>query len=99
MPVFLAALIGGLVSACGTIVGRVLVSLGFSYVAFTGVNASIDWVRGQFLSGVAGLPSAAVGIMGLMKVGTCVSMLLSAVATRLLISGLTSGTLKRMVLK
>jgi Protein of unknown function (DUF2523) len=99
MPVFLAALIGGLVSACGTLVGRVLVSLGFSYVAFTGVNASIDWVRAEFLAGVSGLPGAAIGIMGLLKVGTCVSMLLSAVATRLLLAGLTSGTLKRMVLK
>lgn len=99
MPVFLAALIGGLVSACGTLVGRVLVSLGFGYLAFTGVDTSIAWVRAEFLAGVSGLPAAAVGLMGVLKVGTCVSMLISAVSMRLLMQGLTSGTIKRMVLK
>jgi hypothetical protein len=34
-----------------------------------------------------------------MKVGVCVSMLLSAVAARLVLAGLTSGALTKMVVK
>ena len=40
MPVFIAALIGGLVSAAGSLVGRVLVSLGIGYVVFSGLDVS-----------------------------------------------------------
>lgn len=99
MPLLIASIIGGLTQALGTWVGRVLVSLGIGYVTFTGVDASIAWAKTQFLSSLSGLPAAAVGLMGLLKVGVCVSMLLSAVTTRLVISGLTSGTIKRMVTK
>ena len=99
MPIFLAALLGGLISAAGTLVGRVLVSLGIGYVAFQGIDASMIWAKAQFLAGMSGLPAAAVGLAGTMKVGVCVSMLLSALAARLTLMGLTSGTLKKMVVK
>jgi hypothetical protein len=99
MPLLISSIIGGIVSALGTLVGRVLISLGIGYVTFTGVDASFEWAKAQFLGGLSGLPAGAVGLMGLLKVGVCVSMLLSALTTRLVISGLTSGTIKRMVTK
>lgn len=99
MPLWVAALVGGLVQVAGTLVGRVLVSLGIGYVTFTGVDASLTWASGQFVSAMGGLPAASVQIAGLLKVGTCVSMLLSAVAARLLLAGLTSGAITKFALK
>ena len=98
-PLVVSSIIGALVSAVGTLVGRVLVSLGIGYVVFTGVDATFDWAKTQFLSAVSGLPAEAVALMGMLKVGVCVSMLLSALTARLALAGLTSGTMKRMVVK
>ncbi|TMI98611.1 MAG: DUF2523 domain-containing protein [Alphaproteobacteria bacterium] len=99
MPFFLAALIGALVEAAGTLVGKVLISLCIGYVTYTGIDSSIDWARDEFLSARGGLPAAAVQLAGLLKVGVCLSMLLSAVTARLTLMGLKSGVMTRMVVK
>jgi ABC-type phosphate transport system permease subunit len=97
MPLFIAALLGGLVQAAGTLVGKVLLSLGIGYVTYSGVDTSIAWVQGQFLTGLSGLPAVTVGLLGILKVGVIVSMLTSAITARLVLKGLTSGSITRMV--
>lgn len=99
MPLLIAALWGALIPMLGSMVGRVLVSLGIGYVSYTGIDAGMTWAKGQFLSGMSGLPAAAVGLASTMKVGVCVSMLLSALVARLVLQGLTGGVLTRMVTK
>lgn len=97
MPFWLAALLGGLLQITGSLVGRVLVSLGFSLVVFSGVDTSIEWARDFLLARVSGLPANAVAVASAMKLGVCISILSSALAARLLLSGLSSGTVKRWV--
>ena len=98
MPLFIAALWGALLSVVGTLVGRVLVSLAIGYVTYIGVDTAITWAKTQFLTGMSGLSANAVGIAATMKVGVCVSMLLSAITARLVLNGLTSaGTVTKMV--
>jgi hypothetical protein len=99
MPLFIAALWGALIQILGTVVGTVLVSLGIGYATFTGVDVALTWAKVEFVSRVSALPAAAVGVMATMHVGTCVSMLMSALLMRLTIAGLSSGTMKRMVIK
>lgn len=100
MPLIIAALWGALISIAGTLVGQVLLSLGIGYLTFTGVDLSIAWAKAQFLSGLTGIPAAAVGLAGVMKVGVCVSMLLSAVTARVTLSGMQAGgSIKKMVVK
>jgi hypothetical protein len=97
MPLLIAALWGALVPMLGTMVGRVLVSLGIGYVSYTGIDATMGWAKAQFLSGMSGLPSQAIGLASTMKVGVCVSMLLSALVARLVLQGLTGGTITKMM--
>lgn len=99
MPVFIAALLGGLVQAAGTLVGRVLLSLGIGFATFQGIDTTMAWGKSMFLSNLAGLPAVGVQLAGYMKVGVCVSMLMSALVVRLTIQGLSGGTLKKMVQK
>ncbi|CAH0354786.1 DUF2523 domain-containing protein [Aquabacterium sp. CECT 9606] len=99
MPVFLSALVGALVSAVGTIVGRVLVSLGIAYVTYQGLNASLEWLKSQVASNMGSLPSEALQVLSALQVGAGLSVILSAFAARLVLSGLTSDSLKKMVLK
>jgi hypothetical protein len=99
MPLIIAALWGALIPMLGSMVGRVLISLGIGYVTYSGVDASFVWVKSTFLSGMSGLPAVAIGMASTLKIGVCVSMLLSALTARLVLQGLTNGVIKRMGLK
>jgi hypothetical protein len=99
MPIFIAALIGALVEVAGTLVGKVLVSLGIGLAVYTGVDASITWAKDMALANISSLPSDAVGILSTMKVGVFISMISSAFVVRMTMQGLTSGAVKRMVQK
>lgn len=99
MPVFLAALLGGLVEIASSMVGRVLLALGMGYVSYTGVDAAMTGIKSYLQSSGNALPSYMVGMLGWMQVGTGFNILLSAITARLVLNGLTSGTIKRLVVK
>jgi len=100
MPAFLAFFWGSFSAVMGTLVGKVLVSLGLTYVTYTGVSAGFGWAKAQFISGMSGLPGDALGIAYALKVDVCVSMVLSALTARLLLAGLTSsGSFTRVAVK
>lgn len=93
------AILGWLVEICGTLVGHVLIALGISYFSYKGLDLMLVAAKTQFFGTVGGLGSTVVGLMGLCKLDVCVNMLVSAVLARLTLAGLTSGALKKMVLK
>ncbi len=99
MPAFIATLLGGLLSATGSIVGRVLISLGVSTVTYTGLSSSIDWLKSQAVSAAGSLGADVLGMLSTMKVGTCISIIFSAMSARLLINGMSGDTFKKWVLK
>lgn len=99
MPIFIGALIGALIQALGTFVGKVLISLGIGYAVFTGVDTSITFARDFIITKLSAQGGNLLAAASTMKVGSCISMLTSALVTRLTINGLTSGTIKRMVNK
>lgn len=93
------ALLGWLVSIAGTLVGKVLLSLGITYFAYKGVDIAIGAAKANFFTGLGGLSPTTVGILGVMKVDVAVNMLFSALVGRMTLAGMTSGVVKRMVLK
>lgn len=99
MPLFIAALVGALIEIAGTMVGRVLVSLGLGYAVFSGVDLSITWARDQALSHIGALGGDAVGIASACKVGVFLSMVTSALVVRMTLAGLQSGSVRKMVQK
>jgi hypothetical protein len=101
MPLIVAALVGALIQAAVTMVGRVLIALAISAVTYAGVSALFNQIKA---SAFASMDSAfAVGTigqwMGILHVGACMNILFSAVAARLVLKGLTNGSLKRWVTK
>lgn len=99
MPVFVAAIGGMLINLVGTLVGRVLVALGIAVITYTGVNTTLDFLKTSALSSMMILPPEMISIMGILKVGVCISIITSATAARLILNGLTGGTFKRWVNK
>ena len=49
MPLFVAALIGGLVQVAGSIVGRVLIALSIGYVSYSGLSVLMDSLKSQVM--------------------------------------------------
>lgn len=96
---FGAWLVGAFIAAAPTLVGQVLVGLGIAAVTYTGINTSIDWLKTSAVVALMGLPPEVVGMLSLMKVGSCISMIFSALLIRLALTGMTSGVLKKMVTK
>lgn len=99
MPMFIASLWGAFLQIVGTLVGRVMVALGVGVVTYTGINASLDALKTQAVSAFAGLPPELLGLLALLKVGQCISIIMSATAARLLLNGLTGDTMKKWVIK
>jgi Protein of unknown function (DUF2523) len=93
------ALLGWLIEICGTLVGQVLLSLGISYLSYEGLDSVITAAKDSFFTSIAGLSPTTVGMLGVLKVDVAVNMLCSALVARLTIAGMTSGKLKKMVLK
>lgn len=99
MPAFLASLLGGLIQITGSLVGRVLVALGLSAVTYTGLSSTLAWLKSQAVAAALGLPADVVGMLSVMKVGTCISIIFSAMLARLVVTGLQGDTVKKWVLK
>lgn len=91
MPMFVAALLGGLIQIAATLAGRVLLSLGFMAVTYTGLSVTLDWLKAQALTAIHGLPAEVVAMLAYMKVGVAISIIVSAILARMVLDGLSSG--------
>jgi hypothetical protein len=90
------AIVAGLASGAVQIVLKVLFSLGFGYLTFTGADLLVTQNEDQVLQLLAGLSPNTVAILGVLKVGTCVKIMASALVMRLTLFGLNEGVIKRM---
>lgn len=99
MAAVIRALLGGLLTIAGSWVGRVLLSLGISFVVFQGVDLLLDSVIGLARNYFQALPSNILAIAGLLHVGAVFSIWASAFAAKMSILGITSAGFKKMVMK
>lgn len=99
MPLILASLLGGLINISGTLAGRVLIALGVGIVTYTGVQTGVDAILSNLDSALAGVPADILGLLGHMKVGQALNIVISALSARMLLDGLKGDTVKKWVLK
>lgn len=99
MQWLVAALLTGLVQIVGTLVGRVVVSLGLAVFTYTGLNVTAGYLKGQALVAIGGLPPEVIGMLSVLNVGVCLNIVFSAFVVRLTMQGLTGDKIKRWVTK
>lgn len=100
MPAFVAALLDGLILVAGSIAGRVLVSLGYALLTYTGLMTTMTWLKTEAVAHIQALPPEVVGMLGLLKVGSIISIITSAIATRMLLDGLRpDGSITKLIRK
>ena len=98
MPLILT-LIGALVRAVGPLVAQVMLSLGFSFITFTGVQLAVDTFKADALAALGSNGGVFMQFMGVFQVGTAVNMIASAITARLVLKGLTGGGITKMITK
>lgn len=99
MPAILLALGSMLLQLVGSMAGRALIGLGIGVVTYSGINATIEWVKQEAINGLLGLGPEVVGLLGMLKVGVAINIVFSAMVARALINGISGDTFKRWVLK
>ncbi|MDN6886492.1 DUF2523 domain-containing protein [Variovorax sp. CAN2819] len=99
MPLILALLLRGLLWVSGSVAGQVLLRLGIGVVTYTGTNASLAWLKSQAVSALQGMGGDYIALLSYMKVGVCISIITSAIVARAVVTGITSDSVKRWVLK
>jgi len=98
MPYFVGLIWGGLVSILSSLVGRVLVALAITYVSYQGIDILIQSVKSSALASMGSM-GVLSGVVGMLKLGECLNVVISAVVAKYTIGGLTSGAVTKMVLK
>lgn len=99
MPIFIAALLGGLIQAAGTLVGRVLLSLGIGAVTYTGFSVALDAFKAQIFTNFSQTGTVIVGMLYTLRVDQAVNITISAVLIKYTLAGLTSGTITKLIHK
>jgi hypothetical protein len=70
--------VGGIGMAMGSLVGRVLVALGVTYVTYKGVTVVSDWLYGQMQASFGMMPAYIVDFLAWLWVDKAISMIFSA---------------------
>ena len=99
MPWLGGIIAGALLNIVGSLVGRVLTALGLGVVAYTGINSSLTWLKTNAFDSLLALPPGVVGVLSMLKVGSCISMVFSAMLMRAMLQGMQSDTVKSWVKK
>ncbi len=81
-----------LLAICQPLIGRILVSLGFSVVTITGFNLVIDQLKDAVVSGVNTLPSNALNLFLLSGGGVALGLIFGAITTRLVLWQISKST-------
>jgi hypothetical protein len=98
MPLILA-LIGALVRAVGPLVAQVMLSLGFSFISYTGIDFAITEAKARALGALGANGALFLQMAGVFQIGTAVNMIASAYIARTVLMGISGGKLTKMVTK
>ncbi|MBC3917108.1 DUF2523 domain-containing protein [Undibacterium sp. CY18W] len=98
MPFLIAALWGAFASILGSLVGRVLIALGISYVTYKGVTVGTDSIVMTMKNAYGGMGGEIGSFVQWLWIDKALSMIVSAFAAAMAIkSG--SGAITKMVIK
>jgi len=97
MPFLVAALLGGLSSVMGSLVGRALLALGMSFVTYKGVNVGTDFLVQSMKTSFGSLGGEAGSFVQWLWVDRALSMIVSSFGTAVAIKGLAGSVTKLKV--
>ncbi len=98
MPWIISVLLGGLLRVAGSMVGRVLLALGFGFVEYTGISYLIDQAKTTALSLFGGVGTSMLAEWaGFLRLDQHVSIVISAIGVKVLLNSLGGDKIRRLV--
>ena len=97
MQFIVAELIGALAVALRGLVGRVLISLGISFVTFVGVTQLITAVKQHVFSSMSSMPGQILGLIGYLWIDKGITMVFSAWTAAVALKLAGSDTITSMI--
>lgn len=92
MPIFLGALLGGLANSMGSFVGRSLIALGLGFATYVGFDALVSSIVAQINQLMSGFTNSSLAAWGgFFQIDKHITMVLSAVATKIAMKGMQDG--------
>lgn len=98
MPL-ITALLGGLLTICGSLVGRVLIALGMGYVTYSGFDLAITWLLDQVKSNINAMPVDVVNFLAFLWVDKAIGMVFSAYTAALTVKLAGSTKITKLITK
>ena len=99
MPVLIAAILGGLASVMGSLVGRVLLALGLGYVTYRGLDALVLFGLQAVKDAVGGLSGEISDFFAYVWLDKAITMIFSSYSASMLIKGWSGGMLSKLGVK
>ncbi len=97
-----SAIVGFLAQAAASLVGRVLIALGIGFVTYNGLDFLMSGLRSLFLSYLGNTGSVfdwIPGVIGMLQIPRCMNFILTTLAVRATLAGVTGGSVRKMVQK
>lgn len=100
MPWIISVLLAGLLRVVGSMVGRVLLALGLGAVEYMGISALIESALTSATSLLGGIATSELAEWaGFFRIDQHISIILSAIGVKVLLSALGGASVKRWVHK
>ena len=99
MFAFLAPLGGLLLTLSASMVGRVLLALGLSYITYSGFNTAVTWLLDKIKADMNSMPMDVISFLGWLWVDKAISMIFSAYAVAMAVKMAGGSVLTKLVRK
>lgn len=99
MAILVQAIWGALALILPSLIGRILLALGISFVSYTGFNVAVGYMYTNIQTYMNGIPSDILNLLAYLWVDKAIGALFSAYSAALAIKTASSGIVKRMVTK
>lgn len=99
MPLLIASILGGLLQIAGSLVGRVLLSLGMSFVVYNGINIGFDLLKNAVVANMQGMGADVVNFMAWLWVDRALSLIMSAYSAALALKMAGGTSITKLVTK
>lgn len=98
MPRLIAFLLSGLIEIAGSLLGRVLLGLGLGFVEYMGLQTLFNTLKQQatvLVASFGGFPEM-LAWAGFLRIDVHISIIISAVSIKMVLSGLMSDKVRRL---
>lgn len=99
MPVFIGYIIAALAGAIGEFAARWLIAIGVGFVTYQGTDYLTDTLKTDAFAVLGSLGPAALQLVGVLQIGTCINIIFSALAMKLAFNGVKNGSVTKRVTK